>query len=104
MAIFGWGVTDGVERGLRLEEKEFKLPATRFQVAHYGPEPVTDVGGLGEWDLDTQASTGMAPNTQGLKLYFGAAGTDPDLIAAYNASATEPRGPLQRTASFGGSE
>ena len=104
MAIFGWGVTDGVERDLRFEEKEFKLPGTSFHVSHYGPEQVTDVGGLGEWDLDTQSSTGMSPDTQGLKLYFGAAGTDPDIIGAYKAWVADPNGPLQGSSSFGGCE
>src|SRR5258708_26760595 len=46
----------------------------------------------------------MAPDTEGLQLYFGAAGTDPDLIAAYKAWAADPKGPLQGSSSFGGCE
>ena len=104
MAIFGWGVTDGVERDLRFEEREFKLPATSFSATHYGTEKITDISGLGEWDLDTQSSTGMAPDTQGIKLYFGNAGSDPDLIAAYKAWVADAQGPLQGSSSFGGCE
>ena len=57
-----------------------------------------------EWDLDTQASTGMAPNAVALDLYFGKAGTDTDLVAAIHGWTADKRGPLQSSASFSGCE
>src|SRR6266567_4977289 len=96
MAIFGWGVTDGVADDLRRFELEYSFPATQVTISHFGSETaVTDTIGAGEWRLDTQAATGMAPNTTGVKLYFGKAGTDPDLIAAYKAWVNDRSGPLQ---------
>ncbi len=105
MAIFGWGVTDGVQDDLRRFEFEYSLPATPMTVNYYGTETaVTDTIGATEWRLDTQAATGMAPNVVGLKLYFGKAGTDADLIAAYKAWVNDRSGPLQGSSSFSGCE
>ena len=104
MAIFGWGVTDGTEKDLRTQEHEFGLPATPISIAHYGTEPITDATGGGEWRLDTQSSSGMAPDLAALKLYFGNAGSDADLVAAFKAWNMDPNGPLQGSASFGGCE
>ena len=104
MAIFGWGVTDGVQDDLRRFELEYGLPATPLTITYYGTEPITDTIGAGEWRLDTQSSTGMAPNVTGEKLYFGNAGTDPDLIAAYKGWVNDRSGPLQGSSSFSGCE
>ena len=104
MAIFGWGVTDGVQADLTRFEVEYKLPAISLAVHHYGSEPITDTTGAGEWRLDTQASTGMAPGAAGETLYFGNAGTDADLVAAYKAWVNDRHGPLQGSSSFGGCE
>jgi len=74
-------------------------------INYYGAETsITDSGGEVEWDLDTQASSGMAPNAVALNLYFGKAGTDTDLVAAYHAWTADKRGPLQGSSSFSGCE
>ncbi len=105
MAIFGWGVTDGVVDDLRRFQLEYGLPATPITVNYYGAESqVTDTIGAVEWRLDTQASIGMAPNVTGEKLYFGKAGTDADLIAAYKGWVNDRNGPLQGSSSFSGCE
>ncbi len=105
MAIFGWGTTNNTTGDLRLFEREHQFPAMDLEINYYGTEKkVTDSGGEVEWDLDTQASTGMAPNAARETLYFGRAGTDPDLIAAYNAWAADRNGALQGSSSFGGCE
>jgi pseudomonalisin len=104
MAIFGWGVTDGTQSDLTRFELEYKLPAINLTIHHYGTEPITDTGGAVEWRLDTQASTGMAPGVAGETLYFGNAGTDADLVAAYKAWVNDAHGPLQGSSSFGGCE
>ena len=105
MAIFGWGTTKNTEGDLRGFEREFKLPAVPLTIKYYGTETdVTDSGGEVEWNIDTQSSTGMAPNAARETLYMGKAGTDADLLAAYNAWAGDKHGALQGSSSFGGCE
>jgi hypothetical protein len=105
MAIFGWGTTNNTLNDLRAFEREYNLPAVPLTISYYGSETaITDTGGEGEWNIDTQASTGMAPNIVSEHLYFGKAGTDADLIAAYHAWAADRFGPLQGSSSFGGCE
>ena len=105
MAIFGWGTTNNTAADLQAFEHEYGLPAVPLTISYYGTETaITDSGGEGEWNIDTQASTGMAPNVVGEHLYFGKAGTDADLVAAYHAWAADRTGPLQGSSSFGGCE
>ena len=105
LAIFGWGTTNNTLFDLRSFEAERSLPAIPVTINYYGAETsITDSGGEGEWDLDTQASSGMAPNAVALNLYFGKAGTDTDLVAAYHAWTADKRGPLQGSSSFSGCE
>ena len=68
MAIFGWGVTDGVVNDLRSFEQENELPQVPITTKSYGSTSTPDTSGDGatvEWELDTQASTGMAPDVHG---------------------------------------
>ena len=105
MAIFGWGTTNNTLSDLRLFEAERGLPAIPVTIKYFGAETsITDSIGEVEWDLDTQASTGMAPNAVALKLYFGKAGTDADLVGAYHAWGADKQGPLQGSSSFSGCE
>jgi len=105
MAIFGWGTTNNTLSDLRLFEAERGLPAIPVTINYFGAETsITDSIGEVEWDLDTQASTGMAPNAMALNLYFGKAGTDTDLVAAIHGWTADKRGPLQGSASFSGCE
>src|SRR5260370_3656315 len=105
MAIFGWGTTNNTIHDLRWFEREYSLPPVPVTISYYGTETaITGSGGEGEWNIDTQASTGMAPNVVGEHLYFGKAGTDADLVAAYHAWAADRSGPLQGSSSFGGCE
>jgi subtilase family serine protease len=104
MAIFGWGVTDPVVPDLRSFEAEWGLPAVPVTVKEYGDTSTPDTSGdgaTGEWELDTQASTGMAPDVTSETLYFGHHNTDTDLLAAITAWVNDKKGPLQGSASFG---
>lgn len=104
MAIFGWGVTDPVIPDLRSFETEWSLPQVPITVKRYGDTSTPDTSGdgaTGEWELDTQASTGMAPDVASETLYFGHHSTDADLLAAITAWANDKHGPLQGNASFG---
>ncbi len=103
MAIIGWGVTDPVLPSLRSFEAENGLPAIPLTIKKYGDTstPDTNDGATGEWELDTQSSSGMAPNAVALKLYFGHHPTDADLLAAITAWVNDRSGPRQASASFG---
>jgi subtilase family serine protease len=104
IAIFGWGVTDGVVADLRSFETEWGLPQVPVTVKSYGDTSTPDTSGdgaTGEWELDTQASTGMAPNVVSETLYFGHHNTDADVLAALTAWANDKKGALQGSASFG---
>ena len=60
-----------------------------------------DTAGSVEWNIDTQSSTGMAPNLSELDLYFGTSLTDADVLNVVNDWAGDPNAPLQASASYG---
>ncbi|HLX32151.1 MAG TPA: S53 family peptidase [Gaiellaceae bacterium] len=103
MAIIGWGVTTPVVPDLRSFEAENDLPQVPITVKYYGDTstPTQDDGSTVEWELDTQASTGMAPDVQGESLYFARHSTDAEILAAITAWVNDKHGPLQASASFG---
>ncbi len=103
MAIFGWGVTPNTVANLRAFEQTYELPQVPITIRYFGSTstPDTSDGADLEWDLDTQASTGMAPAVQGEVLYFAHHNTDTDILAALAAWVNDRLGPLQGSASFG---
>jgi pseudomonalisin len=104
MAIFGWGVTDPVIPDLRSFEAEWGLPGVPVTVKEYGDTSTPDTSGdgaTGEWELDTQASTGMAPDVTSETLYFAHHNSETDSLAAFAAWVSDKKGPLQGSASFG---
>lgn len=103
MAILGWGVTTPVVPDLRSFEGENELPQVPITVKYYGDSstPDTNDGSTIEWELDTQASTGMAPDVLGETLYFGHHNTDADILAAMTGWVNDKKGPSQASASFG---
>jgi subtilase family serine protease len=103
MAIFGWGVTPDTIAHLRSFESEFGLPQVPVTINYFGATstPRTNDGADIEWDLDTQASTAMAPDVLSEKLYFAEHNSDADILAALTAWVNDKRGPLQGSASFG---
>jgi subtilase family serine protease len=104
MAIFGWGVTDPVIPDLRSFEAEWGLPGVPITVKKYGDTSTPDTSGdgaTGEWELDTQASTGMAPNVSSETLYFAHHNSDTDSLASFVGWVNDKKGPLQGSASFG---
>jgi len=75
-----------------------QVPVKEISIA----DDQTDTSGLLEWDLDTQAATGMAPDVEELDLYFTQSlGV---VQGALNAWANDANGPLQANASFSGCE
>jgi len=103
MAILGWGVTTGVESDLRSFEQENELPQVPLTTKYYGSTATPDTvdGATVEWELDTQASTGMAPDVQGETLYFAHHNTDADVYASWVGWVNDKHGPLQASASYG---
>ncbi|HEX3669841.1 MAG TPA: S53 family peptidase [Acidimicrobiia bacterium] len=104
MAIFGWGVTDPVIPDLRSFEAEWGLPGVPISVKKYGSTSTPDTSGdgaTGEWELDTQASTGMAPNVSSETLYFARHNDETESLAAFTGWVNDKHGPLQGSASFG---
>lgn len=101
LAVFGAGASAGPIADLAQFERENGLPAVPVTVRTVGPGPFTDTSGAQEWDIDTQASTGMAPDAAGLTLYFGASLVDATVEAMFVTWANDPAGPAQADASFG---
>ena len=102
MAVMGEGAVSGVISDLRIFEKEFALPQVPITVHSVGDQ-FTDTSGNGEWDIDTQASTGMAAKAAGETLYFANDLSDSSTLADFQAWAgdTSANAPLQANASFG---
>lgn len=102
VAIFGGGSTDGVVSDLRQFEDHFRLPHVPVQVRHpAGETEFRDTSGRVEWDLDTQASSGMAPGLSGLDLYFGKDLADVEVAKVFSLFTDDEHGPRQASASFG---
>jgi subtilase family serine protease len=101
MAIFGAGATDPVIANLRRFEDINHLPRTPVVVKRTGAGPWTDNFGEGEWNLDTQASTGMAPQVREEQLYFGSSLSDAEVATMFSTWVSDPNGPRQASASFG---
>jgi pseudomonalisin len=103
MAIFGWGVTPDTVTHLRSFEHEFGLPQTPVSIRMFGSTstPDTSDGADVEWDLDTQASIGMAPDVLSETLYFAHHNSDADILASWVGWVNDKKGPLQGSASYG---
>jgi pseudomonalisin len=103
MAVFGEGQTDPVITNLRTFERLHGLPRLPIDVVHADGTGVTydDNSGEIEWDLDTQSSTGMAPDVLKEVLYFGHDLSDQSVLNVFNTWADDPAGPLQANASYG---
>lgn len=102
IGIFGEGQTDGVISDLRLFEDQNGLPHVPVVVKRpAGETDFSDNSGLEEWNIDTQSSTGMAPQASALYLYFGQDLSDASITHSFSGWVDDPSGPLQASASFG---
>lgn len=101
MAILGEGATSGVMTDLRDFERANSLPEVPVTVKDVGAGPFTDTSGSVEWDLDTQASTGVAPQVSGETLYFASSLSDVDAGTVVSSWVSDPDGPAQANASWG---
>ena len=101
LAAFGWGAPGSLESDLRAFESDNRLPAIPFTVKQVGVPNTTDTSGLLEWDLDSQAASGMAPNAAGMTFYFANAGNSDLLAASIDTWASDPNGAVQASGSYG---
>lgn len=104
MGIFGEGETSSVIAQLRLFEAAMGLPKVPVRTVHTEGGPDSGYGdnsGAIEWYLDSQASTGMAPDAARLDFYFAKTLFDADIFKDFNAWANDPNGPREMNASFG---
>ena len=101
LAAFGWGAPGTTASDLRAFESDNGLPAIPFTVDQVGVPNNTDTSGQVEWDLDSQASSGMAPDASGLTFYFANAGNSDLLAAAIDTWASDPAGAVQASGSYG---
>ncbi|HEY2032037.1 MAG TPA: S53 family peptidase [Myxococcales bacterium] len=102
VGIFGEGQSDDIIADLRTFEAQFGLPQVPVTVVHpAGATDFSDDSGAEEWNIDTQASTGMAPDAAELRLYFGSDLTDATVTGIMQTWTDDATGPLQASASFG---
>jgi pseudomonalisin len=102
VAIFGSGRTDGVVTDLRAFENRFRLGNPPVTVKHpAGDTDFADDSGHTEWNIDTQASHGMAPGLAGLDLYFGTDLSDADVAKVFSQFTDDQDSPRQASASYG---
>ncbi len=100
MAVMGEGATQGTIADLRAFEKERGLPQIPVKVTSVNDD-FQDTSGNVEWNIDTQASTGMAPKASSETLYFAKDLTDPSVLGDFVAFQGDTSGPMQANASFG---
>lgn len=100
VAVIAEGDLTSVQTDLRTFEAKFGLPQVPWTQTTVGT-PSADTSGSAEWDLDTQYSTGFAPNVSGLHLYVGASLSNDDIAATINRWVTDN---ATRQASFSAGE
>jgi pseudomonalisin len=101
MAIIGAGQVETVIADLRTFESRHSFPRMLTRVHYVGAGPHDDGTGTAEWDLDSQASSGMAPLARREDFYFASSLADADVATGLSAWVSDPTGPLQASASFG---
>jgi pseudomonalisin len=102
LAVLGEGQTSDVISDLRQFETANALPQIPVTVKHpAGDTDFSDDSGREEWNIDTQASSGMAPQADGMTLYFGSSLSDADALKLIQQWTDDANGPMQANASFG---
>jgi len=98
----GSGDSSTTVKDLAIFEQEHGLPKVPVQVTDIPKDgDFSDTGGNVEWELDTQSSTGVAPDVNKVHLYFAEHLIDPDVEADFVKWIDDPSGPKQANASFG---
>jgi hypothetical protein len=105
IGVFGAGEMSSVIPQLRLFEAAEGLPKVPVRTVETegGPDSAYDgfTPDAVEWYLDSQSSTGMAPDAKQLDLYFSKNFLDADVEDLFSDWASDPNGPREMNASFG---
>ena len=102
IAVMGSGDSSTTVKDLAIFESEHNLPKVPVQVTDIPKDgDFSDTGGNVEWELDTQSSTGVAPDVKKVHLYFAEHLIDPDVESDFVKWVGDPSGPKQANASFG---
>lgn len=102
MAIIGEGDPAVPIADLRDFERYFHLPVVPVHLHCVERGSCgSDTSGNGEWDIDFQASTGMAPRVRALDLFFAQSIADPSINLAFLGWVDDPSAPRQASASLG---
>lgn len=101
LGIIGEGNPAHLQGYLRKQEATYRLPRTTLHVDCVQGSCGKDTSGDGEWEIDTQASAGMAPGNGGLTLYFAKSILDGDLNNSFVKWAHDAHGPRLASASLG---
>lgn len=88
LAIITEGDLSQPRKDLATFEQHFGLPAVTWNQINVGTSS-TDTSGDGEWDLDSQYSTGFAPGVSQLNVYVGASLSNADILATINRWVTD---------------
>ncbi|WP_375486888.1 protease pro-enzyme activation domain-containing protein [uncultured Jatrophihabitans sp.] len=83
LAVIAQGDLTQTVRDLRIAEAKQGLPQIPVTMRYSGVKS-PDTSGAVEWNLDTQTSTGIAPNASRLYLYISTSLTDSDLARSIN--------------------
>jgi subtilase family serine protease len=99
-------VTEGaltqVPKDLRQYEEEFNLPQVPYRIVPTGLQS-SDTAGLDEWDLDSQASSGIAQDLKEIIFYNAGSLADADLTPAFERIVSDDQVKAVNM-SFGGCE
>jgi subtilase family serine protease len=100
LAVIAEGDVTQPQKDLVTFEDKWGLPHVPWTTVRVGANS-TDTSGNDEWDLDTQYSTGFAPDVSGLRVYAGASLANADIAATINKWVTDN---ATREASFSAGE
>jgi pseudomonalisin/xanthomonalisin len=100
VAVIAEGDLTQPRKDLVTFEDKFGLPHVTWNQIQVGA-PSSDTSGADEWDLDTQYSTGMAPDVSQLDVYDGASLSNDDILATINRWVTDDQ---SRQGSFSAGE
>lgn len=100
IAILAEGDLTQVKADLVTFEAKFGLPQVPFSTVQVG-SPSSDTSGQDEFDLDTQYSTGFAPQVSDLLVYDAPSLSDADILATINKFVTDDKA---KQASFSAGE
>jgi pseudomonalisin len=100
VAVIAEGDLTQPRKDLTTFEDAFGLPHVTWNQIQVGAAS-SDTSGSDEWDLDTQYSTGMAPDVSQLDVYDGASLSNDDILATINRWVTDDQ---SRQGSFSAGE